>query len=104
MHCFTKRGRLLASLLANLVLSLGFQPAAFALGTISGTVVTNSASLSCQVHSVAQTGSASVALTVDRKLNVAAVTQNANWGAVIPGQTVSPATASAFEVPRRRPH
>ena len=70
----TKRGRLLASL----VLGPGFHPLVFALGTDSGTVVANSATLACQVNSVAQTGSSSVAFTVDRKLNVVVSTQNAN--------------------------
>ena len=92
MQYLTKRGRLLACL----VLSLGFQPLAFALGTDSGTVVTNSASLAYQVNSVAQTGSSSVAFTVDRKLNVAVVTQNANWVSVVPGQTATPNTTNAL--------
>lgn len=49
MQYLTKRGRLLACL----VLGLGFHPLAFALGTDSGTVVTNSATLADQVNSVA---------------------------------------------------
>lgn len=92
MQYLTKRG----SLLGGLVLSLGFQPLAFALGTDSGTVVTNSVSLAYQVNSVAQTGSSSVAFTVDRKLNVAVVTQNANWVSVIPGQTATPGTTNSL--------
>ena len=92
MQYLTKRGRLLACL----VLSLGFQPLAFALGTDSGTVVTNNATLAYQVNSVAQTGSSSVAFTVDRKLNVVVATQNANWVSVIPGQTATPGTANAL--------
>lgn len=92
MQYLTKRGRLLACL----VLSLGFPPLAFALGTDSGTVVTNNATLAYQVNSVAQTGSSSVAFTVDRKLNVVVATQNANWVSVIPGQTATPGTANAL--------
>lgn len=92
MQYLTKRGRLLACL----VMSFGFQPLAFALGTDSGTVVTNSASLAYQVNSVAQTGSSSVSFTVDRKLNVAVVTQNANWVSVIPGQTATPSATNTL--------
>ena len=92
MQYLTKRGRLLACL----VLSLGFQPLAFALGTGSGTIVTNSATLAYQVNSVAQTGSSSVAFTVDRKLNVVVATQNANWVSAVSGQVAAPGTANAL--------
>ena len=93
MQYLTKRGRLLACLVAG----LGVHPLAHAEGTDSGTVVTNSVSLSYEVNSVVQSGSASVAFTVDRKLNVDVVTQNADWVTAVPGQTATPGTANALD-------
>ncbi|MCP5181620.1 MAG: hypothetical protein H6993_04225 [Pseudomonadales bacterium] len=93
MQYLTRRVRLLVGLLAG----IGLSPAVLAEGTNSGSVVTNSVSLSYEVNSVAQTGSASVDFTVDRKLNLQVVTQNSDWVTVLPGQTGTPGSVGALD-------
>jgi hypothetical protein len=84
-------------LVAGLVTGLALAPAVFAEGTPSNSLVTNNVTLSYQVNSATQTGSAAVSFRVDRKLNLDVVTQNADWVNVVPGQTATPGTAGALD-------
>lgn len=86
-----------ARLGVGLLAGLGLAPAAFAEGTSSGALVTNNVSLSYEVNSVTQTGSAAVSFRVDRKLNLEVVTQNADWVSAVPGQTATPGSTAALD-------
>jgi uncharacterized repeat protein (TIGR01451 family) len=88
----TNKLKLLASASGVAVAVLGATPA-FAAGTASGTSITNTATVNYQVGGVAQTAvNASVAFTVDRKINLT-VAEVANvTTTVAPGQTAAVTT------------
>ena len=58
----------------------------FAEGTDASTVVTNAVTLDFQVNAIAQSTTTSTSFTVDRKLLLEVVTQNADWVTAVPGQ------------------
>lgn len=58
----------------------------FAEGTDAALVVTNDVTLDYQVNTIAQQATTSASFTVDRKLILEVVTQNADWVTAVPGQ------------------
>ncbi|MEM9622702.1 MAG: hypothetical protein AAF993_13705 [Pseudomonadota bacterium] len=71
---------------------------AWAEGTDSGTVVTNSVTMSFTVNSVAQTATTNVDFTVDRKLRLDVTTPQTEWVTAVPGQLATTGSAIQFVV------
>jgi hypothetical protein len=96
------KGLKLASGVA-IAVALSFSQAAFAAGTASNTVISNSATLNFSVGGVAQTavvsdgdtGTAGVQTTdfrVDNKINLTVIEANATFTSVVPGETAAVTT------------
>ena len=86
-----------------IALALSFSQSAFAAGTASNTVITNSATLNFSVGGVGQTpvvsdgdtGTAGVQTTdfkVDNKINLTVIEANATFTSVVPGETAAVTT------------
>ncbi len=69
------------------LVALGVSPLALAQGTDADVTVTNSVTISYDVNSIGQTGSASVDFEVDRKYVVDVTTSDTNWVTATPGQS-----------------
>ena len=85
------------SLSALLFTLMGLVSSAYADGTNSGTIVTNSVSMTYTVNSVSQTASASVDFTVDRRLRLDVTTPQTDWVSAVPGQTQGAGNASSIQ-------
>ncbi len=83
--------------LAVLALAVtGLAPAALAQGTDADVTVTNSVTISYDVNSINQTGSASVDFEVDRKYVVDVTTSDTNWVTATPGQSFASGNFSSI--------
>ncbi len=71
---------------------------AWADGTDSGTVVTNSVTMNYTVNAVNQSANTTVDFTVDRKLRLDVTTNQTEWTTVVPGQVATTGASIQFVI------
>ncbi len=95
--CLSSTFQRLCTWCACLLLAAAAMPA-LADGTDSGTVVTNSVTMSFTVNSVNQTANTSVDFTVDRKLRLDVTTPQTDWVSAVPGQVATSGSSIQFVI------